>query len=290
MTASANPPFYAEHIGSLLRPESLLQAREKYDNKQIPYEQLQPVEDAAINDVVALQQRAGLKPITDGEFRRFMFFDGFFEMLDGFEHFPAPPHSIFKMYVPDVYAFLSDTNAGPVATMLCTGKIKRKTGVESPYIRQLRYLQKLVPQEEHKNIKMTLAAPEWYHLRHSSEHAFSKDAYPTDEGYFADIAAAYREELKALYDAGLRNFQIDDPLLAYFCSESMLKGMKEDGKNPAEELQKYIDVSGPGKERGCDCEIKADRGHLLERPLTALQWLSQGPSQGHVCWAASLQR
>ncbi|KAJ1562977.1 hypothetical protein HK405_004944 [Cladochytrium tenue] len=237
----SNPPFYAEHIGSLLRPATLLTARTAFDDHKIPYDDLRPVEDAAVADAVALLQSTGIRSITDGEYRRFMFFDGFFEMLDGFELVDVPDRSIFKMYVPDVAGFLA-VNAGPVATMLCTGKIRRRKNVESPYCRQFAFLKSLLPGQDHKNIKITMAAPEWYHLRHSSDHAFSKDAYESDVGYFADIAAAYREELAALYDIGCRYFQIDDPLLAYFCSESMLKGMREDGKDPEVELDKYIQL------------------------------------------------
>lgn len=64
-----------------------------------------------------------------------------------------------------------------------------------------------MPQE----IKMTLAAPNWYHLRYKEGKAYPKDVYASDEEYFADIAEAYRTELKILYDAGLRNAQVDDP-------------------------------------------------------------------------------
>jgi methionine synthase II (cobalamin-independent) len=67
---------------------------------------------------------------------------------------------------------------------------------------------------------MTLAAPQWFHLRHG-EHSYPKDVYANDNEYFADIAKAYREELADLYDAGCRNVQFDDPLLAYFVSLSL---------------------------------------------------------------------
>jgi methionine synthase II (cobalamin-independent) len=72
------------------------------------------------------------------------------------------------------------------------------------------------------------------------EHAFKSEVYPNDEGYFDDIAAAYRQELEALYAAGCRNVQIDDPLLAYFCDERMLKDMRDEGKVPDALLDTYI--------------------------------------------------
>ena len=106
---------------------------------------------------------------------------------------------------------------------------------------------------------MTMAAPEWFHLRHG-EFAYPKDVYSNDgtsayrrpgrpiqlsshatiDEYFNDIAVAYQEEIQALYAAGCRNIQFDDPLLAYFCAESMIKGMEERGIDHAALLDTYI--------------------------------------------------
>lgn len=72
----------------------------------------------------------------------------------------------------------------------------------------------LLPAEKVPEAKLTLAAPEWYHLRYKKGRAYPKEVYSSDAEYFADIAKAYRTELKILYDAGLRNVQIDDPNLA----------------------------------------------------------------------------
>lgn len=121
--------------------------------------------------------------------------------------------------------------------MYCTGKIKH---VGSTYIDQWNYLKNLLPADKVKEAKVTLAAPNWYHLRYKTGRAYPKDVYPTDVEYFADIAKAYREELKILYEAGLRNIQIDDPNLAYFCSEKMLTGFKNDGEDSDALFDSYI--------------------------------------------------
>lgn len=84
-----------------------------------------------------------------------------------------------------------------------------------------------------------MAAPEWYHLRHG-EHARDHSVYPDEKDYFDDLAKAYREELADLHEAGCRNVQFDDPLLAYFCSEAMLSGMKEEGVDSEPILDAYI--------------------------------------------------
>lgn len=72
----------------------------------------------------------------------------------------------------------------------------------------------MLPKERVREAKLTLAAPEWYHLRYKAGKAYPEETYTSDAEYFADIAKAYRTELEILYDAGLRNVQIDDPNLA----------------------------------------------------------------------------
>lgn len=99
----------------------------------------------------------------------------------------------------------------PGESIVCTGKIKH---VGSSYIKDWEFLKGLVPADRVKELKITLAAPEWYHLRYKQGKAYPKEVYANDAEYFADIAAAYRAELKILYDAGCRNVTIDDPNLA----------------------------------------------------------------------------
>lgn len=105
---------------------------------------------------------------------------------------------------------------------------------------------------------MTLCAPEWFHLRHgecdedrvshessyrlAGEHAYDKSIYASDEAYFADIVTAYRAEIADLYAVGARNLQFDDPLLAYFCADSMISGMHDAGIDSEKLLDLYIDV------------------------------------------------
>lgn len=75
-------------------------------------------------------------------------------------------------------------------------------------------MKNLVSKDEVKNLKLTLAAPNWYHLRYKQGEAYPSDVYSNDDEYFADIGKAYQDELKILYDHGLRNVQFDDPNLA----------------------------------------------------------------------------
>ena len=122
-----------------------------------------------------------------------------------------PPISLFRPYVPDVAAFMQQ-NIKTGESVICVGKISHSgTSVNLP---QFEYLKTLLPKEQWGDIKMTLPAPEWYHLRYKQGEAYSKDAYTNDADYFHDIAVAYRKELDILYKAGLRNVQIDDPIFA----------------------------------------------------------------------------
>ncbi|KAK1141660.1 hypothetical protein N8T08_008924 [Aspergillus melleus] len=234
-----NPPFRAEHLGSLLRTDALLEAKTAFEKGQLPSADLAAIENKDVKDVTETQKKLGYAAISDGEYRRHMFWGTFFPGLDGFEEVTDFDTDIFRTYAPDIAAFL-EAGHKPGETVLCTGKIKH---VGSTYVDEFKYLASLVAPEEVKNLKLTLAAPNWYHLRYKEGKAYPKEVYASDEEYFADIAKAYQDELQILYDAGCRNVQFDDPNLAYFCSDKMLDGWKADPLNvhTADEVfEKYI--------------------------------------------------
>ncbi|RJE19470.1 Methionine synthase [Aspergillus sclerotialis] len=236
-----NPPFRAEHLGSLLRTDELLKTKTAYEKGQVPHSDLVAVEKKDIKDIVETQKKLGYAAASDGEYCRHMFWGSFFPGLDGFEEVANVDPESFRPYAPDVAAFL-EAGHKPGESVICTGKIKH---VGSTYVDQFKYLASLVPPEEVKNLKITLAAPNWYHLRYKEGKAYPKDVYSSDEEYFGDIAKAYQAELQILYDAGCRNVQWDDPNLAYFCDQKMLAGWKADplNKYSADDLfDKYIQL------------------------------------------------
>jgi len=127
-------------------------------------------------------------------------------------------------------------------------------------------LKKYVSADQVKNLKLTLCAPEWFHLRHG-EHAYSKDVYQNDVEYFADIVVAYRQEIAELHSLGCRNLQFDDPLLAYFCAEPMLDGMKEAGVDSDVLLDLYIKVYNDilqGRPEGMTIGLHLCRGNFKD--------------------------
>ncbi|KAH6678186.1 hypothetical protein B0J14DRAFT_316720 [Halenospora varia] len=235
-----NPPFRAEHLGSLLRPKEFLEKRSAFEKNELSQADLTKAEDEPITKVVKVQTDAGFRAVTDGEYRRAVFWGTFFEELEGMTEVRNPSMDLFRPYVPDIAGFIEKGHK-PGQSCLCTGKIKHKG--KSTLVDQFEFLKTLIPEERWGDIKLTMIAPPWYHLRYKDGLAFPKDVYATDAEYFADIAQAVRDELDILYAAGVRNVQFDDPNFAYFCSEKMLAGWAEDKSNtktPDELLDAYI--------------------------------------------------
>ena len=139
-----------------------------------------------------------------------MFWGTFFPGLEGFKEIFNPEPDMFREYMPDLAAFM-EKKMKPGESVICTGKIEH---VGSTYVDQWEYLKSIVPPEYVKECKLTLAAPNWYHMRYREGLAYPKEVYSNDVDYFNDIAKAYQAELQILYDHGLRNVQFDDPNLA----------------------------------------------------------------------------
>ena len=139
-----------------------------------------------------------------------MFWGTFYTGLEGFTPVPNLDMDSYRTYMPNVSAF-TDVGQRPPESVICTGKIKHKG---STYTKQWNYFKSIVPPDMVKGCKLTLPAPELYHLRYAQNKAYPADVYKNDEEFFADIAKAYQAELQILYDHGLRNVQIDDPNLA----------------------------------------------------------------------------
>jgi len=122
-----------------------------------------------------------------------------------------PSMDLFRPYVPDIAGFIEKGHK-PGQSCICTGKIKHKG--KSTLVDQFEYLKTLTPKEKWGEIKLTMIAPPWYHLRYKDGIAFPADVYASDAEYFADISKAVSEELDILYAAGVRNVQFDDPNFA----------------------------------------------------------------------------
>jgi methionine synthase II (cobalamin-independent) len=122
-----------------------------------------------------------------------------------------PSMDLFRPYVPDIAGFIEKGHK-PGQSCVCTSKIKHKG--QSTLVGAFNFLKTLIPGERWGEIKITMIAPPWYHLRYKEGSAYPADVYKSDEEYFWDISMAVRKELDILYDAGVRNVQFDDPNFA----------------------------------------------------------------------------
>lgn len=216
-------PARYDHVGSFLRPKFLLDAREQKARGEITAEQLRQVEDKAIAEIVAFQQDVGLKSITDGEFRRTYFHIDFLEQLGGVK--TDIPVTIKK---PDG----TEELAPPVIRVV--DKVRHAKDIQKA---DFEYLKSQVAAGF--TPKVTIPSPTMLHFR-GGRAGISREAYPElDPAFYDDVAQAYGDELKSLYDAGCRYVQMDDTNLAYLCDEKMREAARQRGDDPNELPHRY---------------------------------------------------
>ena len=216
--------FHADHIGSLLRPKALKQAYTQFAEKTISLEILRAIEDEAIEKVVAKQQAIGLQSITDGEFRRTIYFG----------HFTAGCHGFTNMQ--SEIKFDEEKRSIKYNSPTVTGKISRKqsiTGHEIDFVQQR--LQKGNRQ------KVTLPSPADMHaFRYREGISDQANVYADLEEFFADIANVFQEELADLAARGIDYVQLDDTTFTLFCDPKWKKRFAERGYDPDEMVQRYV--------------------------------------------------
>jgi 5-methyltetrahydropteroyltriglutamate--homocysteine methyltransferase len=225
MTARTKPPFRADHVGSFLRPQYLLEARDQFFvQKSITAEQLRAVEDKAITEIVKFQQDVGLQSITDGEFRRTYFHLDFLEQLGGVTT-EIPPLTIKD-------ADGKEHLAPPIIKVV--DKVRHVKDIQ---LADFNYLKSQVAPG--MTPKVTIPSPTMLHFR-GGRAGISREAYPElDPVFYDDVAKAYGDELKSLYDAGCRYVQMDDTNLAYLCDEKMREAARQRGDDPNELPHRY---------------------------------------------------
>jgi len=227
MAANARPPFRADHVGSLLRPKEVHQARDEFAKGQITAEELTQVEDAAIRDAIRMQGEVGLKSATDGELRRQSWHMDFIYQLGGvekvqdetikvafhnkdrnFEWAPPSAHVTAPVSLPetifaDAFTFVRDNVAAG----------------QTP--------------------KLTIPSPSMVHYR-GGRAAIAADVYPELDQFWTDLAAAYAEEIRRLHTLGCRYLQLDDTSLAYINDPAQREHVKSIGGDPMHQHETYI--------------------------------------------------
>jgi len=219
------PPFRADHVGSLLRPPQLLQAREHFATGRIDAAELRKVEDAAVREVVRMQEDVGLRAATDGEFRRASWHMDFIYRLDGIEQ--APGHISVKFF----------SESGEVEFTPPAIHVAGKLGVsETIFGEDFRFLQDTV---ERTVPKLTIPSPSMVHYR-GGRASIDESVYPDLDSFWSDLTASYREEVRRLGALGCRYLQFDDTSLAYLNDPRQRGYVASIGGDPERQHLEYI--------------------------------------------------
>ncbi|MDA8108301.1 MAG: 5-methyltetrahydropteroyltriglutamate--homocysteine S-methyltransferase [Betaproteobacteria bacterium] len=222
MAQRAVPPFRADHVGSFLRPPELLEARDRRHRGEISAAQLRAVEDRAIREIVRLQEDWGLQAVTDGEYRRTYFHVDFLEQLEGVE--------VRGGISAKFHGARGDVDFAP-PVMHVTRKLRHVKPIQLEDFKFLKSVTKRLP-------KVTIPSPTMLHFR-GGRAAISREAYPDLEQFYDDVARCYRDEIRALGEAGCSYLQLDDTNLAYLCDPKMRAGARQRGDDPNELPRHY---------------------------------------------------
>jgi 5-methyltetrahydropteroyltriglutamate--homocysteine methyltransferase len=219
------PPFRADHVGSLLRPPALLQAREDFAAGRIEAVELRAVEDEAIREVVRKQEEVGLQSATDGEFRRESWHMDFIYQLDGITK--EAGHIAVKFF----------NEEGTVEFTPAALHVDGKLGVSKTIFGEhFSFLQEAVTTAVPK---LTIPSPSMVHYR-GGKAAIDPDVYPDLDAFWADLTAAYREQVRRLGELGCTYLQFDDTSLAYMNDPHQREYVASIGGDPERQHVEYI--------------------------------------------------
>jgi 5-methyltetrahydropteroyltriglutamate--homocysteine methyltransferase len=218
MCARTSPPFRADHVGSLLRPPELLQAREDFQEGRIDAEELRGIEDEAIRDVVRKQEEVGLQSATDGEFRRASWHMDFIYQLGGINH--AEDHITVKFRNAE----------GTIEFTPAALHVEDRVALREPiFADAFRFVQECVTTA---TPKLTIPSPSMVHYR-GGRAAVNEDVYPDMDDFWSDLTTAYA-------DLGCTYLQFDDTSLAYLNDPKQRAHIAELGGDAEHQHETYI--------------------------------------------------
>ena len=220
---NTRPPFRADHVGSLLRPPELLEAREQHRQGKLPADELRVLEDLAIYDVVRRQEDIGLQVVTDGEFRRTMWHVDFLRQFTNVSVIRSPVKVSFRTEAGDLQRAPSALHVdGPLA---------RPRPIFVDHYKYLHSIARAMP-------KITLPSPSLLHFR-GGRGAVDARAYPDMAQFYADLARVYSEEVRDLGAAGCRYLQLDEVNFAYLCDPKLRREVQSYGEDPEQLPRTY---------------------------------------------------
>ncbi len=222
MSMRTVPPFRADHVGSLLRPDALKQARAQFAKGEIEAAALKAVEDREIERVIKSQEEVGLQGVTDGEFRRSWWHLDFLWGLDGIEK--------HVMDTGIAFAGVNTRNEG----LKVTGKV----GFSGhPMIEHFKF----VAAHTKRTPKITIPAPSAAYGR-PLPTPIDRKIYPKLDAFFDDLGQAYKKAVRAFADAGCRYLQLDEVFIAMLCDPKYRQQMKDRGDDPQKLGELYGDL------------------------------------------------
>jgi 5-methyltetrahydropteroyltriglutamate--homocysteine methyltransferase len=225
MTMRSEPPFRADHVGSLLRPPVLLDARAAHARGAIEATELRAIEDQAIRDAVGMQEAIGLQVATDGEFRRASWHMDFIYQLGGAQKLDSDIEVEFHNASGNVVFTPSALRIAAPVTLEHT-----IFGREFAFVRDA--VTTAVP-------KLTIPSPSMVHYR-GGRAAVDETVYPDMDLFWDDLTAAYREEIASLGELGCTYLQLDDTSLAYLNDPAQRDHVIEIGGDPDHQHEFYI--------------------------------------------------
>ncbi|MBI3756511.1 MAG: 5-methyltetrahydropteroyltriglutamate--homocysteine S-methyltransferase [Deltaproteobacteria bacterium] len=209
------PPFRADHVGSLLRPKRLVEAREKMKKGELSTDALKALEDEAVREVVKMQEEIGLHGVTDGDFRRDHWWVDFIDAIDGVAIEGGLP---IKFHNAE-----GDVEYAPPKAVV-KSKLGRSRGITTT---SFAFLKSVVS----RTAKLCVPSPTLVHFR-GGRNAIDKTAYPEMETFFDDLARVYNDEFQELKRLGGAYVQIDDTNLAFLCDPRLRENTVKIGEDP----------------------------------------------------------
>jgi len=225
MTPRSTPPFRADHVGSLLRPKALLDARAAAAGAPLDATELRAVEDEAIRDVVRMQEGLGLQSATDGEFRRTSWHMDFIYQLRGVTQTDEKIAVHFRNAQGDL-----DFSSAAL-------KVDGRIGLDEPiFAADFAFLQSVVTTA---TPKLTIPSPSMVHYR-GGPAAIDKSVYPDEDEFWDDLSTAYGQQVRARGEQGCTYLQLDDTSLAYLNDPAQRAELSAKGADAEHQHERYI--------------------------------------------------
>jgi 5-methyltetrahydropteroyltriglutamate--homocysteine methyltransferase len=227
MAQRTRPPFRADHVGSLLRPDRLRDARAAFKAGRATPEELKAVEDDAIREVIALQRDAGLQTVTDGELRRTSWHMDFIYSLGGITQVEGESIHVHFHSEEGEYDY------APPAM-----KVADKVTLPQTVFAEAFTFLKTHAQPE-QTPKLTIPSPSMVHYR-GGNSSVDPSVYPDLDEFWTDLTAAYNAQMRGVYELGGRYLQLDDTSLAYINDPAQREHIVAIGGDPEHLHEQYI--------------------------------------------------